>query len=191
MEDNGIAAGTSVLKCIVSFDLSSTSFLGMSVTVWAVVIAVAIVVLGWYIFYRKVAQWMLTRGAAPLAVRSIRIVISLITFALIGAVFFIIFGPINFASSLTLSAIIALAFTLALQTTIANFIAGVMLIHDRMLRLNDDIQIIGISGKVVRVGLVTTWLRLDDGRIASVSNATLLSGPMVNGSASARLKRVL
>jgi small-conductance mechanosensitive channel len=56
-----------------------------------------------------------------------------------------------------------------------------------MLRLDDMIQFSGVKGRVVRIGLVTTWLKTDDGTIATVTNSNLLAGPMLNYSAQARL----
>jgi len=97
-------------------------------------------------------------------------------------------GPISLISGLTFSALIGLAATLALQTTLANIIAGFILLQERMLRVNDTITVSGITGRVVQIGLVTVWLRLDDGSVASVSNANLLSGPLINRSAKDRLK---
>jgi small-conductance mechanosensitive channel len=91
-------------------------------------------------------------------------------------------------SGLTFSAIIGLAATLALQTTLGNIVAGFILLQDRTLRMNDVITVGSITGRVVRIGLVTVWLRLDDGNVASMSNSTLLSGPMINRSAKDRLK---
>ncbi len=150
--------------------------------------AVALVGVGGYLLSRAAAGWLRARGAPPHSVRGIRIAISLIAIALVAAILFIAFGPLTAISSLTVSAVIGLIITLALQTTIANLIAGFMLLQNRLLRLNDDIQISGIRGTVVQMGLVTTWLRLADGSLTSVSNSTLLSGPMVNRSAGDRLR---
>lgn len=156
-------------------------------TVIVLIAAVAILVIG-FILSRHVAERLRTRRAPPHAVRGARIAISGIAVALAAAVVFVGLGPLPVVSGLTVSAIVGLAATLALQTTIANVIAGFLLIRHRVLRLNDTIQISSVTGKVVQLGLVTTWLRLDDGSLASVSNSTLLSGPMINRSASDRLR---
>jgi small-conductance mechanosensitive channel len=71
---------------------------------------------------------------------------------------------------------------------LGNIIAGFLLLEDRMLRMNDTITIGGVTGRVVRIGLVTVWIRMDDGSLAAMSNSTLLSGPMINRSARDRLK---
>lgn len=151
-------------------------------------VVAAVFALGGYLLSGTAARWLRQRGAPPTAVRGARLAISLTAFLLAAAVLFIAFGPLTTVSGLTLSAVVGLAATLALQTTIANFIAGIILLRNRVLRLDDHILIGGVSGTVVRLGLVTTWLRLDDGSLASVSNSNLLSGPLVNNSARDRLQ---
>jgi small-conductance mechanosensitive channel len=158
---------------------------------WAHVLAIALSVVlgaGAYLLSLRSGKWLRSRGAHPLAVRGVRTIIPLGGLALAAAVLFAGFGPVSVVSGLTLSAVVGLAFTLALQTTIANIIAGYILLRDRLLRLNDDLQISGVRGKVVQVGLVTTWLRLEDGSVASMSNSTLLGGPVINRSAGKRLE---
>ncbi|MGD0256630.1 MAG: mechanosensitive ion channel domain-containing protein [Thermoplasmata archaeon] len=149
----------------------------------------AIVIVGLGLFgARWAATRLLERGATPASVRGVRISITVLALAIAGAAVFILIGPISVVSGLTFSAIIGLAATLALQTTLGNIVAGFILLQDRTLRMNDVITVGSITGRVVRIGLVTVWLRLDDGNVASMSNSTLLSGPMINRSAKDRLK---
>jgi small conductance mechanosensitive channel len=152
-------------------------------------LATAIVlVVGGYLLSSSAAGWLRRRGAPAAAVRWVRFSIAIVGLLLASAVLFVAFGPLTVASGVTLSAIVGLAATLALQTVIGNVIAGVILLRDRLLRLGDHIQVGGVSGAVVRLGLVTTWLRTDDGSFAAVSNSNLLSGPLVNKTAKDRLK---
>jgi small-conductance mechanosensitive channel len=169
-------------------DLSSTYFLGLSLAAWGSLIGVLIVALGGYLLSRKVIDWMRGQGASPLGVRTAKLAVTVVAIALAGAILFITFGPIGTISGFTLSAIIGLALTMALQTTIANLIGGAILIHNRVLRLDDNVSISGVGGRVVRVGLITTWIRTADGKLVSVSNSTLLNGPLVNSSVGERLK---
>jgi small conductance mechanosensitive channel len=152
------------------------------------IVTATILAVGGYLLSGHSARWLRQHHAPPGAVRWARLGISLTGFLLAGAVLFVAFGPLTVPAGLTLSAILGLAATLALQTTIGNVIAGFILLRDRVLRLNDDIQIAGTRGRVVRLGLVTTWLRLEDGSLASVSNSNLLSGPLINRSTSDRLQ---
>jgi small-conductance mechanosensitive channel len=152
------------------------------------IVAAAVFALGGAALSRSAAGWLRQKGAPPTAVRGARIGISVTGLLLAAAALFVAFGPLTVAGGLTLSAVVGLAATLALQTAIGNVIAGFILLRDRVLRLNDRISVGGISGTVVRLGLITTWLRLEDGSLASVSNSNLLSGPLVNRSTGERLK---
>lgn len=152
------------------------------------IIGIGIVVVGGYFLSQAVVTWLHKRGAQPLQIRGARILVFVVTALLTAVIFFAAFGPIGAVSSLTLSAVIGLAATLALQTTISNVIAGFILLQDRLLRLHDNVQIGGVKGQVVQIGLVTTWIRLDDGSVAVVSNSNLLAGPLVNRTAGERLK---
>ncbi len=154
----------------------------------AAIVVATVLVLGGYFLARAAAVWFRDRGAPPHSVHTIRLTITLIGVALAAATLFIALGPLTVLSGLTLSAIIGLVVALALQTTIANLIAGAILLQDRVLRLHDQIQIGSMSGTVVQLGLVTVWLRLDDGTLAVVSNSTLLAGPFRNRSVGDRLK---
>jgi len=137
---------------------------------------------------RSAAARLLNRGATPQSIRGVRIGITLVALAISGAAAFILIGPEGLGLGLTFSALIGLAATLALQTTLGNIIAGFILLQGRMLRMNDTITLSGVTGRVVQIGLVTVWLRLDDGSVASMSNSALLSGPMINRSAKDRLR---
>jgi potassium-dependent mechanosensitive channel len=152
------------------------------------ILAIAVFCVGGYFVSRAASGWLIRRGAPPHAVRLTRIVVVVVAVALAAAVVFIAYGPLPAASGLTVSAIVGLALTMGLQTIIGNVIAGFILLNDRLLRLGDSITIGGTSGTVVQLGLVTTWLRLADGSVASVSNSNLLSGALVNHSAGNRLK---
>ena len=95
------------------------------------------------------------------------------------------------SSALTVSGLVTLAVSLALQTTFSNMIAGILLFQDNTLRIGDDIQYSGIRGRVVRVWLRTTWVQTDDGNIAIISNSTLSAGPWINFTATERLTKKL
>ena len=164
--------------------MSWTSYLP---TIIPLVTAGVIALIG-YAVAEWVANMVRQRGAMPYQVRGARVIITSLALVIAGLVLFFAFGSINEVSGLTFSAILTLAATLALQTTIGNVIAGFILLRNRLLRIDDEIQISGIQGRVVQLGMVTTWLRREDGSLVSVSNSTLLGGPLVNRTAGERLK---
>jgi small-conductance mechanosensitive channel len=151
-------------------------------------IAAAIVLLLGAILTRTATSRLLLRGATPQSVRTVRGTVTTIAAIIAAAAVFILIGPISLVSGLTFSAIVGLAITLALQTTLGNIIAGFILLQDRTIRMDDTITIGSVTGRVVRIGLVTVWVRIDDGSLATMSNSTLLAGPMINRSARDRLK---
>jgi small-conductance mechanosensitive channel len=151
-------------------------------------LAAAVILGAGFALSRAAVRRLVVRGAPPTSVRGARAAITIVAVALAAVTAFSLVGPISLVSGLTFSAIVGLGVTLALQTTLANIIAGFILLQNRMLRVNDMITVSGITGRVVQIGLVTVWLRMDDGNVASVSNANLLSGPLINRSARDRLK---
>jgi small conductance mechanosensitive channel len=71
---------------------------------------------------------------------------------------------------------------LALQGTLSNVAAGVMLLVLRPFRVGDGIQAAGQSGTVREIGLFTTILVSDDLAYVSIPNASIFNGVIVNNS---------
>jgi len=92
-------------------------------------------------------------------------------------------------TTLTISGIGTLAVSLALQTTLSNIISGILRLNDGVVHLNDTVEYGGVKGKVVRLALRNTWIKMDSGMIAVVCNSMLSSGPLINHTATAHLSR--
>jgi len=84
-----------------------------------------------------------------------------------------------FAAALGLG---GLAFSLAARDTIADAIAGFIILVDQPFRIGDRIEIQGIGtwGDVVDIGLRTTRIRTRDNRMVIVPNSTIGSNQIVN-----------
>ena len=126
-------------------------------------------------------------GVTPARVRAVRIFVTVAWISIVAIGISVTLGPINFLSTLTFSAIAGIAVTLALQTTLQNFVAGILLLQHRFLRVGDIVQFLGVTGTVVSFGLVTTVIKQPDGTLVFVSNSNLLAGPMINRTAGQRL----
>jgi small-conductance mechanosensitive channel len=126
-------------------------------------------------------------GASKQLIRTIRdgVRIAWIVIAVAGVL--IVTGIASEFQALTVTGLAGLTISLALQTTLSNIIAGVLLFSDKTLRLHDVISYSGIKGTVVKVGLRSTLIRTEEGNIAIIGNSTLMSGPFVNYSAEERL----
>jgi small conductance mechanosensitive channel len=129
-------------------------------------------------------------GHAGLA-RSIREGFTLIWITLAGVGILSLAGVASEFSFLTISGILGLAVSLALQNTLSNIISGVLLLSDGVLRLDDSVEYSGVKGVVVKIGLRATWVKTDKGDIAVISNNYLVNGPLVNHTATQRLERKL
>lgn len=127
------------------------------------------------------------RGSSPLVVRTLHIIVTVVWIAIVVVGVSLAFAPFNFLSALTVSAVATIAITLALQTTLQNLIAGILLLRGRFLRVGDVIQFSGVKGSVASIGLIEVVLKLEGQALAVVSTSNLLSGPMINYTALTRL----
>jgi small-conductance mechanosensitive channel len=92
-------------------------------------------------------------------------------------------------TEITISGIGALSVSLALQNTLSNIISGILLFYDGVIHLNDTVEFGSVKGKVVRLALRNTWIKMDSGQIAVISNSQLAGGPLINHSAAERLSK--
>jgi small-conductance mechanosensitive channel len=147
------------------------------------IVAMLILVIGWWVSNR-IAQLfaaMLIRshadptlapmlaGIAAWAVRVIAIVAAL--------------SEVGIATASVLAALGAagLAIGLALQGTLQNIAAGIMLLLLRPFRAGDVIEGSGAAAGIVReVGLFTTRIERGDGNVVFVPNSQIWSNPVIN-----------
>jgi small-conductance mechanosensitive channel len=159
------------------------------------VLEVAAVVIGsWAVaeFLIRIITRAMKRARAPQGItRSVREGLTVLWIALAVAAVLSLTGFASLVSLVTVSGIFGLALSLALQNTLSNMISGLLLVSDGVLRLNDSVQISGVKGVVVRIGLRSTWVKTEAGEIAVMSNSNLASGPFVNYTARERLERKL
>jgi small conductance mechanosensitive channel len=158
-------------------------------------IVAAIIVIGAGIFVgEEILSFVIRRvarraGAGPTVTRDIGAGLRVIALALALSDVLSFSGLSSLFTGLTVSAVLAVAVSLALQTTLSNVISGILLFNDGVLRLNDTIEYSGAEGRVVRIGLRNTWVKTKEGHIAVVSNSSLSSGPLTNHTATERLSR--
>ena len=83
-------------------------------------------------------------------------------------------------SVLASGAVIALILGLAAQTTISNWVAGVMIAFTKPLRLGDTVAVTNAAGTVDEIGLTYTVIRGGDGARYFVPNTKLASDTIRN-----------
>ncbi len=131
------------------------------------IVEIALIVVGSALFTEALIRGLsrLVRragGHAGLA-RSIREGFTLVWITLAGVGILSVIGVASEFSFLTISGIVGLAVSLALQNTLSNIISGVLLLSDGVLRLDDSVEYSGVKGVVVKIGLRATWVKTDRG----------------------------
>ncbi|MGD1055481.1 MAG: mechanosensitive ion channel domain-containing protein, partial [Nitrososphaerales archaeon] len=160
-------------------------------TVAEVILALgAIAILG-TLFARVIRRIALRAGASKSVARVADQWTAVIMVVLAVAALAGLTGISSEFTTLTISGIAGLGVTLALQTTLSNVIAGILMLQDGVLRLGDDIEFSTIRGDVVKLSLRTTWVKRKDGTIIVVGNSNLASGPIINYTARERLEKRL
>lgn len=150
-----------------------------------VIAAIVVLAIGWYLsrVLSRLVRALLPRAYgvdknfAPLLSEVTRY--GILVFAIVTALSFI--G----VSSTSIYAVIGaagLAVALALQNTLSNIAAGIMLIWQRPIAIGEYVVGNGVAGVVVEIGLFGTRLRSTSGLYIFVPNQTLWSGAITNHS---------
>jgi small-conductance mechanosensitive channel len=79
---------------------------------------------------------------------------------------------------------------LGLQNLVASFIAGLILIFERPIRVGDAVEIGTISGVVTRIGLRSSSVRTYDGSEVICPNSNLISKELINWTLSSQVRRI-
>ncbi len=128
-------------------------------------------------------------GTNPAVIRDVGVALRIIAVLVIATVILSLTGLASEFTTITISGIGALAISLALQNTLSNILSGILMFHDGLIHLNDTVEYGTIKGKVVRLAMRNTWIKMDSGKIAVISNSLLASGPIINHSATERLSK--
>jgi MscS family membrane protein len=99
---------------------------------------------------------------------------------------------INIGSLLVSLGVGSLAVALAAQDTLANMIAGFVILVDRPFRVGDRVEVVpGITGDVQEIGLRSTRVLNFDNNVVIIPNSDLVKGKIVNHSHPQIASRVL
>ena len=105
---------------------------------------------------------------------------AMMTFVIIAAINQL---GIQTASLIAIMGAAGLAIGLALQGSLSNFAAGVLIVMFRPYRVGDWIEAAGISGSVVQVQILTTILKTGDNKQIIVPNGQIMNSIITNYSA--------
>lgn len=103
-------------------------------------------------------------------------------YAVLIFVFIMVLGQFGVQTASIIAALgaIGLAIGLALQGTLQNIAAGIMLLALRPFRIGEDVEVGAMSGTVEEIGLFATQLRTAEGVFLFAPNSTLWNQPVRN-----------
>lgn len=159
----------------------STEWLAQNV--YGLVTALIVLLLGWYLSDLVSRFLMGAVHRAPSADPTIAPVIGeLSRYSIIAVTLVIVLGQfgVQTASILAVMGAIGLAIALALQGTLSNMAAGIMLLWLRPFNVGDYIDAEGVAGSVLSIGLFATRLKTYDGVFVFAPNQKLWNAKIVN-----------
>jgi small conductance mechanosensitive channel len=148
----------------------------------SVVAGIAILVVGW-VLATWAKRWTITAlRHLPLDATLKPLLASLVRYTILVITVVLVLGQFGFQTTSLIAMIGAagLAIGLALQGTLSNVAAGVMLLVLRPFRVGQYVLVGGISGTVQEIGLFTTILTTRDLVYVSVPNSAVWSGVITN-----------
>ena len=86
------------------------------------------------------------------------------------------------------SAVLGIVVGFASQRTLGNFVAGLLIAFTQPLRLGDSVAVDNTEGVVEEVGLIYTFLRIENGDRLVIPNETLVSDTIRNSTIRSREK---
>ena len=101
----------------------------------------------------------------------------LLIFVILGAISKV---GIQTASLVAVLGAAGLAVGLALQGSLANFAAGILLIIFRPIKVDDFVEVAGVDGVVEKVDIFTTQLKTPDNKIIIIPNAQVTANNITN-----------
>jgi small conductance mechanosensitive channel len=106
----------------------------------------------------------------------------IVRYAILVLVVIMVLGQFGVQTASIIAAIgaIGLAIGLALQGTLQNIAAGIMLLALRPFRIGESVEVGSIAGSIEEIGLFATKLRTADGIYILAPNSTLWNQPVRN-----------
>lgn len=156
------------------------------------IIAILVMVASYYLskYISKLVKKILGRKVKQ---ESIKIAISNVTAVVVVALgLFIALGILNLGKALTSllagAGVVGLAIGLALQGTLANTFAGLVLSFRKNIKIGNWVETSGFSGKITEINLKNFTLKEADNNIVIIPNKTILDNPLKNYSLTNKMR---
>jgi len=99
----------------------------------------------------------------------------------LGAVM-VIFGRLNIdiTGILASATIISLVIGMALKETASNLVSGMMMVMDKPFEVGDKVTVMGVTGKVVDIGIMSTKIRTGHEHLVVIPNKSISGKEIIN-----------
>jgi len=171
------------LTNILSF-IESTLFIDVLLRIAYVVVTITI---GYVIaknVYVRVDKYLRERGY-PISTAIATAKIAYISIIIVSIFIAVGIAGIGVQGLALAGTVTGLVLGLALQPTLSNFFAGLLLFTERPVKIGDLIEIEGFKGYVIDIGILSTKIRKITGEIVRIPNEKFFTGNIVNYSRAA------
>ena len=153
------------------------------ITLMQLIIAIVIVIVGWIVI--RVARGVLKRSLSKTRLPPLvtEFLIRLLGVFLWVVIILFAVGALGFDTSavvLGLSAILGLIIAFGMQDSFNNFFAGVWIAMIRPLDKDEVVEVVGYTGKVKAVGIMSTELITPDNKFITIPNRSVWGAPILN-----------
>ena len=160
---------------------------------WQRLIIVGVVLLATSVLARVIDRRIARRELPPEAITRYRALRRSITTAIVfvGVLSALLVIPQVRAVAgglLASSAVLGIVVGFASQRTLGNFVAGLLIAFTQPLRLGDEVEVEGTRGVVEEIGLIYTFVRVDNDDRLVIPNETLASDTIRNATIRSREK---
>jgi small-conductance mechanosensitive channel len=160
---------------------------------WHRLVIVGVVMFLTIVLARLIDRRIARRELAPEAITRYRVVRRSVTTAIIfvGLLSALLVIPQVRAVAgglLASSAVLGIVVGFASQRTLGNFVAGLLIAFTQPVRLGDDVVVEGTPGVVEEIGLIYTFVRVDNGDRLVIPNEKLASDTIRNSTIRSREK---
>ncbi|MEZ5399120.1 MAG: mechanosensitive ion channel [Bryobacteraceae bacterium] len=90
---------------------------------------------------------------------------------------------VNLSSLAVLGGALGIGLGFGLQAITNNFVAGLILLFERPIKMGDRVEIDGLNGIVVRIGGRSTWVRTNDNIVIVIPNSDFITNRVINWTA--------
>jgi small-conductance mechanosensitive channel len=164
-------------------DMLSTKIPYLGITVGSIIIALIVIIVGYFIaiivskYTRKaMVRAKLSNILAEFTSRIVKIILIIFAFSIALGFLGVDIG----AALIAISVVFGLVFGLAFQDTLSNLTAGFMIAITKPFKVNDFVDITGITGSISSVGIgITTLTTLDNKRVI-IPNSKVWGAPIIN-----------